>query len=77
MMDYRNPSAREKSRAGEEFRTNTDRYFHVMGQGWYVLTREGTSGPYLTKELAVDFVQNLINSTIPDSSKEAWRYKPA
>lgn len=65
-----------KQRAGKEFRTNTDRFFHVMGQGWYVLTREGTNGPYLTRELANEFVQDLVRSTIPDEQKESWRFKP-
>lgn len=75
MVDYHNIDP-PTPRAGEEFRTNTDRFFHVMGQGWFVLTREGTSGPYLTRELANEFVQDLVKSTIPDEDKESWRYKP-
>ena len=75
MADYLDTGV-TKPRAGEEFRTNTDRFFHVMGQGWYILTREGTSGPYLTKELATEFVQDLVKSMVPEDSKESWRYKP-
>ena len=76
MVDYRQDSGQGGSRAGKDFRTNTDRFFHVMGQGWYVLTREGTSGPYLTRELANEFVQDLVNNTLPESRQESWRYKP-
>ena len=36
-------------RAGKDHRINQDRFFHVMGQGWYVLTREGVDGPYMDK----------------------------
>ena len=36
-------------RAGKDHRINQDRFFHVMGQGWYVLTREGVDGPYVDK----------------------------
>ncbi len=65
----------DEPRAGKEFRSNTDRYFHVMGQGWYVLTREGNNGPYLTKELAQEFISDFIFSLVPDERKESWRYK--
>lgn len=76
MVDYQKAFGANKPRAGKEFRSNTDRYFHVMGQGWYVLTREGINGPYLTKELAREFVQDLIDSMVADEKKESWRYKP-
>ena len=73
---YSNSADAGKTRAGKEHRTNTDRYFHVMGQGWYVLAREGISGPYLTRELAEEFVTDLIRSMRPIEAKEAWRYRP-
>lgn len=76
MVDHQKTFGSDKPRAGEEFRSNTDRYFHVMGQGWYVLTREGVNGPYLTKELAREFVQDLVNNMVADEKKESWRYKP-
>ncbi len=52
------------SRAGKEHRVNTDRYFHVMGQGWYVLTREGVDGPHVDRNRAKLVVSQLID---PDS----------
>lgn len=76
MVDYQNIMGGDKSRAGEEFRSNTDRYFHVMGQGWYALTREGTNGPYLTKNLAQELVNDLLRSMVFDEKKEPWRYNP-
>lgn len=76
MVDYQQTLGGGKPRAGSEHRSNTDRYFHVMGQGWYALTREGISGPYLTKEVALEFVQDLINSMQSSDKKESWRYNP-
>lgn len=76
MVDFRQTKGDDKPRAGKEFRSNADRYFHVMGQGWYVLSREGITGPYLTKELAQEFVNDLIRSMVPDEKKESWRYNP-
>lgn len=52
------------SRAGKEHRVNTVRYFHVMGQGWYVLTREGVDGPHVDRNRAKLVVSQLID---PDS----------
>ena len=52
------------SRAGKEHRVNTERYFHVMGQGWYVWTREGVDGPHVERHKATIVVKQLVN---PDS----------
>jgi hypothetical protein len=46
-------------RAGKDHRVNQDRYFHVMGQGWYVLTREGVDGPYVDKKQVNDFIRKF------------------
>ncbi|MDY6979455.1 MAG: hypothetical protein SV201_06205 [Pseudomonadota bacterium] len=43
-------------RSGRHDRVNNDRYFHVMGQGWYALAREGLGGPFIDKQEAVAFV---------------------
>jgi hypothetical protein len=59
-------------------RISDSRYFYVMGEGWYVLTREGESGPYFKKSEAIDFVEavmtgskSIVYETIPnlDSSE--------
>ncbi|MFO7602556.1 MAG: hypothetical protein R6X06_01945 [Gammaproteobacteria bacterium] len=59
-------------RAGEGFRLNQQRYFHVMNQGWYLHTRAGISGPYLRKEDASRYLEEHILSATPDPSN-AWR----
>ncbi len=46
-------------RAGKDHRVNQDRYFHVMGQGWYVLTREGVDGPYVDKNQVNEFIRKF------------------
>ena len=51
-------------RAGKQHRVNTERYFHVMGQGWYVLTREGVGGPFIERNEAKLMVKQIID---PDS----------
>ena len=52
------------SRQGsKEVRISENRYFYVMGEGWYVLTREGVSGPYLEKNEAIDFVQTVLTGS--------------
>ena len=53
------------SRAGKEHRVNTERYFHVMGQGWYVLTREGASGPYTERNEVNSVIKQLVD---PDAA---------
>ena len=47
----------------KEARVSDDRYFYVMGEGWYVLTREGESGPYLKKSGAIDFVEAVMTGS--------------
>ena len=59
-------------RAGEAYRLNHQRYFHVMNQGWYIHTREGIKGPYLRKEDASDHLEDHIIRLTPDPS-DAWR----
>lgn len=47
------------ARMGEQHRENTERYFHVMGQGWFIFTREGTDGPYVSKDEATSIVKEF------------------
>ncbi|MCG6935668.1 MAG: hypothetical protein LJE73_07185 [Proteobacteria bacterium] len=58
----------ESSRAGKEHRINKERYFHVMGQGWFVLTREGINGPYDDKKQVTSYL-NLFLNREPDVAK--------
>ena len=59
-MDFLDASGRGTPRSGMEHRVNPDRYFHVMGQGWYALTREGLNGPFTEKAHAVHYVNKVI-----------------
>lgn len=62
-------------RAGKDQRINQDRYFHVMGQGWFVLTREGVDGPYMDKNQVTDCIRKYTN---PEQAKaEASNDEPA
>ena len=64
-------------RAGKEHRVNTERYFHVMGQGWFVLTREGIDGPHVDRNKAQLVVKRLVDpdSVIPDNSNDTPRWE--
>jgi hypothetical protein len=52
-------------RAGKQARISDNRYFYIMGEGWYVLTREGESGPYPDKEKAEEFVNVVMTGSQP------------
>jgi hypothetical protein len=47
-------------RGSKESRISDSRYFYVMGEGWYVLTRDGESGPYPNKDKAEEFVNDVL-----------------
>lgn len=38
----------------------TDRFFHVMGDGWYAYTKEAILGPYTEQDIAKDQVDRWI-----------------
>ena len=57
------------SRTGKEHRINTERYFHVMGQGWYVFTREGVGGPYVERNEANVVVSQLVDPDAVSAEK--------
>jgi hypothetical protein len=61
-------------RAGRQYRSNPDRYFHVMTEGWYIFTREGVRGPFYDKSRAAFYLQQHIQSSHdqPDPSS-TWR----
>ncbi len=71
-MDTFDPDKNRPPRAGENYRFNQQRYFHVMSQGWYIHTREGVHGPYLRKEDAHDQLEMHILHSTPDPS-DSWR----
>ncbi|MDR9436143.1 MAG: hypothetical protein RI563_04660 [Thiohalophilus sp.] len=63
-------------RSGRHDRVNNDRYFHVMGQGWYALAREGLGGPFIDKQEAEAFVHKaMAGELLPkdqDSEDASW-----
>lgn len=73
-MDFKQTNGTECKRTGPQDRSNPDRYFHVMNQGWYIFTREGIVGPYISKERAQELMQEQIASLVPEDKKESWRY---
>lgn len=58
-MDPNQTIGTGKPRAGEEYRANTERLFHVDQVGWYVHTREGLCGPFNNKDGAETHVAQL------------------
>lgn len=65
IMDPNQTIGTGKPRAGEEYRANAQRLFHVDSVGWYVHTREGLCGPFQNKDGAQTHVSKLthINRT--------------
>ncbi len=61
-------------RTGEEYRSNPDRFFHVMTEGWYVFTREGIRGPFVDRGRAMNYLQTHISDTTNEKDPSAsWR----
>ena len=69
------PGTSHAVRAGPEFRLNPSRYFHVMGEGWYVHTREGAQGPFLQRMDAQQWLQKSFVAPTSGMS-EAKRQSP-
>ncbi len=67
-MDPNKTIGTGKPRAGEEFRTNTERLFHVDNAGWYVHTREGLCGPFNNKDGAENHIAHLTHFNRAGSS---------
>lgn len=62
-------------RAGKNHRINQNRSFHVMGQGWFVLTREGVDGPYVDKNKMDDRIRKFTDtekSETPPDEPAPW-----
>lgn len=61
-------------RAGKQYRSNPDRYFHIMTEGWYIFTREGVKGPFFDKSRAAFYLQQHILRPEEQSDPSAgWR----
>lgn len=71
-MHMVNRDEQHAERSGANYRSNPDRFFHVMTQGWYVFTREGIRGPFVDRDRAERFVRGLISEQQGDPSED-WR----
>jgi len=61
-------------RAGKNHRTNLDRYFHVMTQGWFLYTREGIQGPFVDREHAKNYLFKILDEQQGEKDPSAsWR----
>jgi len=64
----------EEARLRRTFRS--DRFFNVVGEGWYVETRIGIKGPFLTKHLAERFLE-LLKQRTKWRREQVWPDSPA
>lgn len=58
-MVHTGNTAGARTRAGLRYRVNNHRMFNVMGEGWYVHTRDGVRGPFQSRGEAGEFVDDL------------------
>lgn len=62
------------SRAGQHYRSNPERYFHVMTEGWFIFTREGIRGPFIDMPKAKGFLEMHLKDLQSDNDPSAtWR----
>ena len=61
-------------RQGIRFRT--ERFFHVLGEGWFFEAREGMFGPYQTKAIAANSLSRLVER-FPQKRPENLRRRAA
>ncbi|UCE88941.1 MAG: hypothetical protein JSW10_11620 [Pseudomonadota bacterium] len=75
-MHLLDPIENHEPRAGKQYRTNQDRYFHVMGEGWYVNTRDCVVGPFLDKAEAAEQLDGLMKPVAvqPEDPSDSWRH---
>lgn len=69
-MDHVRTLGGSAPRSGRHDRINNDRYFHVMNQGWYALTREGIQGPFIDKQNAEKFVAEHVIGARREASRD-------
>jgi len=59
-MEPTNQNPPPLRRSSDRSRNNESRYFQVANEGWYLRTREGTQGPFETRQQAEQFLGELI-----------------
>ena len=69
-MDYVRTLGGTTPRSGRHDRANSDRYFHVMNQGWYALTREGIKGPFVEKRDAEEFIARIVSGELQPEPRD-------
>ena len=64
----------QSKRTGEQDRTNPERFFHIMNNGWFVYTREGIKGPFIDKSRAGSFLEQFLGDIKGDiDPSNSWR----
>ena len=67
-------------RIGEQGRINTSRFFHVMGEGGDLYSREGLKGPYADRRDADQTLNQLIHGKAaakPGAApRDPWGFNP-
>ncbi len=73
-MSYLFNISKEMTRRGKQYRVNTDRFFHIMNEGWFIYMRQevmaleasthsnGVIGPFASKSLANSHLQRVAGS---------------
>ena len=74
-MSYLFKQPSKAQRTGKQNRVNTDRFFHIMNEGWFLYLRkdkilidninskEGIAGPFQSKPIASDYLKQISHMT--------------
>ncbi len=69
-MNYLFNTTKEMVRRGKQYRVNSDRFFHIMNEGWFVYMRQEqekvennntVAGPFKTKLLASHHLDRIVD----------------
>jgi hypothetical protein len=59
-MTLRNTQNRRMMMRMRKARFGHERFFHVMNEGWYIETREGIVGPFLSHGSAREYLDTIV-----------------
>ncbi|KPK37945.1 MAG: hypothetical protein AMJ69_09855 [Gammaproteobacteria bacterium SG8_47] len=65
----------ESVRMGRKARSRACRYFHVMGEGCFVETREGLKGPFRDKHAAREYLELRLRDR-PEALESFHPWRP-
>ena len=73
-MNYLFDTPQKVLRRGKQHRINTDRFFHIMNEGWFVymrqekrteknrLYKDGVAGPFDSKSIATAYLHQVVHT---------------